>query len=369
MFTNLMNCIKFVNKEEAVESMEIFAERLKSARVMKGYSMDDLVSRMDGSISKMAISKYERATLNPSSSVVIALSRALELPVDYFFRPFTLDINSIKFRKHKTRLSVKEEKAIRESVCDIIERYTNIEEICSATVDFSSPLEGTVSMDEDVVKAAEECRSKWGLGSVAIVNAGEILEEHGIKVIEIDADGSFDGLKALVNDKYPVIVLNKRFSPERKRFTLLHELGHLLIKFDSSVDEKEEERLCNLFSSEMLIPSSVFIKEIGTARDSISYQEMKALQIEYGISIDALMYKAMYLGVIKNQKYKAYCIRKNRDSSFKNMVEMSYYPESVSSRFRSLVYKALSSSFITLSKASNLLNVSLEQVRVEASFI
>ena len=38
---------------------EIFAQRLKNARVMKGYSMDELVAAMGNSLSKMAISKYE----------------------------------------------------------------------------------------------------------------------------------------------------------------------------------------------------------------------------------------------------------------------------------------------------------------------
>ena len=54
---------------------EIFAQRLKNARVMKGYSMDELVAAMDNSLSKMAISKYEKCQLAPSSTVLISLSR------------------------------------------------------------------------------------------------------------------------------------------------------------------------------------------------------------------------------------------------------------------------------------------------------
>lgn len=50
-----------MNKED------IFAERLKNARIMNGYSMDELVEHMNGVVSKMAISKYERSELRPSS--------------------------------------------------------------------------------------------------------------------------------------------------------------------------------------------------------------------------------------------------------------------------------------------------------------
>ncbi len=352
-----------------MEGQNIFAERLKNARVMKGWSMDELVGRMDGAVSKMAISKYERSELKPSSSVVIALSKALELPVDYFFRPFSLEIKSIKFRKCKTKLSIKEENAIRERVADLIERYTGIEETCNARVEFSSPVNGMISSEEDAIEAARECRRKWELGASAIVNASELLEDHGIKVIEIESSSSFDGLKAVVNDKFPVIVLNKGFSPERKRFTIFHELGHLVMNFDGTVGEKEEEKMCNLFAREMLIPSSTFLREIGESRTSISYHEMLALQIEYGISVDALMYKAMYLGIITKEKYRSFCIRKNRESSFKDMVEKSYYPDCTTRRFSSLVYKALFSGLITISKAANLLNCSLNEIRTEASVV
>ena len=74
---------------------EIFAQHLKNARIMKGLSMDDLVRRMEHIISKMTISKYENCQLCPNSSVLISLSQALDLPVDYFFRPFTLGVNSV----------------------------------------------------------------------------------------------------------------------------------------------------------------------------------------------------------------------------------------------------------------------------------
>ena len=87
---------------------EIFAQRLKNARIMKGYSMDGLVAAMGNNLSKMSISKYEKCQLSPNSSVLIALSKALEQPLDYFFRPFSLKIESIKFRKQKSKKRKKE---------------------------------------------------------------------------------------------------------------------------------------------------------------------------------------------------------------------------------------------------------------------
>ena len=342
---------------------EIFAQRLKNARVMKGYSMDELVAAMGNSLSKMAISKYEKCQLSPSSTVFISLSKALGQPVDYFFRPFTMQIESVKFRKHKSKLAVKQEESIKQNISDMFERYITIEEICNASVKFVSPFKKPVSSAEQVKEAALKLRDLWNIGSDGIINVIDLLEEHSIKVMEIDAPESFDGLSSMVNDMYPVIVLNKAFLSERKRFTALHELGHLILNFDDSVSEKDEETLCNLFANEMLILESMFRRIIGESRREITYPELRAVQIHFGISCDALMYKAKTCGIISEPRYKSYCIQKNRNSAFKERIEQSYYPQEESNRFNRLVYNALSNELITISKAASLLHTSVEQVR------
>lgn len=348
---------------------ELFAARLKNARIMKGYSMDELVAAMGNKISKMSISKYEKNEMSPNSTVVISLAKALNQPVDYFFRPFTLQIESIKFRKKSSKFSAKQENMIKEQISDLIERYINIEEICNASVNFSSPIQTKISNSQQVKAAAAELREVWNIGIDGIVNVIDLLEEKGIKILEIEAPASFDGLSSMVNDKYPVIVLNKSFIPERKRFTALHELGHLILSFSQEVSDKEEEALCNLFANEMLILEFVFKNLIGTSRHDISYQELKAIQLQYGISCDAMMYKAKFYEIITEQRYKTYCIQKNRNPAFRNLFEKSLYYREESDRFVRLVYNALSNELITVSKAASLLHQSVEQVRGDLALV
>lgn len=347
----------------------IFATRLKNARLIIGYSMDELVNAMGNVVSKMTISKYEKCQLAPNSSVLLSLSKALHQPVDYFFRPFTLSVETVKFRKKKSSLSAKQEKSIREQVADLIERYINIEEICNSAIQFSSPFSQKISNGLQIKECAVRLREIWNIGIDGIVNVIELLEEHGIKVMEIDAPDSFDGLSSMVNDVYPVVILNKNFCSERKRFTALHELGHLLFSFDSSVSENEEEKLCNLFASEMLILESVFKGLVDSRRHDISYQELRSIQMQYGISCDAMMYKAFSCGIISESRKRFYFMNKNRNSAFKKLVEQSVYPNEVSTRFNRLVYKALSNEFITVSKASALLHKSVEQVREDLALV
>lgn len=346
-----------------MNSLDIFARRLRNARTICGFSMDDLVRAMGNTVSKMTISKYEKAQISPNSSILISLSRALNQPVDYFFRPFSLSVKSVKFRKRKSNLSAKQERSIRESISDLVERYINIEEICNATVNFCSPFTQRISSISQVKEAAAELRKIWNIGTDGIVNVIELLEEHGVKVMEIDAPASFDGLSSMVNNLYPVIILNNNFCSERKRFTALHELGHLILAFEDSVSENDEEKMCNLFASEMLIPEPVFKSIVDSFRHDISYQELRAIQMQYGISCDALMYKAFSCGIISENRKRYYFMNKNRNSLFKQRVEQSVYPNETSSRFNRLVYKALSNDFITVSKAAALLHQSVEQTR------
>ncbi len=58
--------------------LEVFAKRLRQARIKEKLSMDALCEKVKGVVSKQAISKYEAAKMMPSSSVLIALSEALK---------------------------------------------------------------------------------------------------------------------------------------------------------------------------------------------------------------------------------------------------------------------------------------------------
>ena len=63
--------------------MEIFAKRLRQARVKEKISMEALSRLLNGLVSKQAISKYETAKMMPSSTILIALADALHMDLDY----------------------------------------------------------------------------------------------------------------------------------------------------------------------------------------------------------------------------------------------------------------------------------------------
>jgi Zn-dependent peptidase ImmA (M78 family) len=352
-----------------MEVKDIFGARLKTARVINGMSMDELCAKMNNMVSKQTISKYEAGKMLPSSTNLIALANALNVNVDYLLRPFTVSLEKIEFRK-KSKMVVKEENAIKEKIRDKIERYIEIEEILGIDSDFASPIgNNSVIAPQDVYRIAEELKSYWQLGHDGIPYVVEMLEEHCVKVIEMDAPETFDGLSGFVGDSKPIIVLNKNFPVERKRFTAMHELGHLILSFDESLPQKDIERFCNLFASEMLLSQDVFKRILGVSRHDISLNELRAIQSNYGISVEAQMFKAKQLEIISESRYKYFCITKNQNPEFREQVEMSTFHEERSDRFASLVYRALASELITFSKASELLNESIYVVREQLKLV
>lgn len=350
------------NLQIIMEIKEIFGKRLKSAREMRGLSMADLAQKVAGIISPQAIYKYEAGKMMPSPSVLSAFCETLNVTPGFLFRPYEVSMDSIEFRK-KAKMTVKEKNMIFGAVQDEIERYFAIEDVLGLETKFDIDFSDTiVDCEQKVCKLATRLREEWNLGLGGICGLVNMMEEHGIKVLEIEASENFDGLSGMAND-CPVIILNKGFVPERKRFTALHELGHLVMKFADGITPKQRESYCHLFANEVLVPTKVFVKMVGdmTGRH-IHLRQFIDIQMMYGVSIDALMYKAKKQNLIPESRYIAFRIRKNEDSSFKEEVEASRTANETPSRFESLVYKAYAAGLISVAKAADYLNINTAEV-------
>lgn len=350
-----------------------FAKRLRQARIKAQLSMGALSEKMDDIVSKQAISKYEQAKMMPNSTILIAMANALDVTIDYFFRPFTFELDEFKvsFRK-KSSSKASEEKALKVQIQDEVERYLETEEILqveSPSLDvFQVP---TLSTTKDMIECAWKVRQSWELGRAPITNVMELLERHGVKVLMTEASEDFDGVSGIVNDNHPIIVLNSsQRNIERRRLTSLHELAHLLFNhdFDQNLTQHQKENLCNDFASEMLLPGSI-LTETFAGKDKISFTELIALDKTYGISVDAIIYKLHNMGIVGDKRHRNYCIRKNMDQSFKKYVEGPYYQEESTLRFQTMVYDALSKQLISISKAASLLHVSVNEVRKHSDTI
>ena len=351
-----------------------FAKRLQQARLKARLSMEKLSEKMNGIVTKQAISKYEKAKMMPSSTIIIAMAEALGCDFDYFFRPFTFDLDEFKvsFRK-KSDATAGDQKALKVQIQDEVERYLEIEEILQVKSDdlLSESLKPSqpLASNSDMVRMAQKVREVWQLGNAPIINTMELLEAHGIKVLLTEAPEDFDGVSGIVNDRTPVIVLNSTNTHiERRRLTALHELCHLLYNkhFSAELTEHQKENLCHAFANEMLLPSEILLSRF-ESKNQIAYAELESLSINYGISIEAIVYKLKDLGIVGEGRYRGFCIRKRQNPAFNEYIVKSRFTENATTRFQAMVYSALAQELISTSKAASLLGVSINTVRKHAN--
>lgn len=333
--------------------------RLQQARKATGLSLREVAERVG--VSHAAIKKYEDGETTPPSDMLLKLSQALNVRVAYFFRPQTVVLDGLEYRKHSA-LPKKRLNAITHAVIDQIERRMELEGLFPQPPQaFAIPLDlPTVTDMAHTEAAAEQVRNAWQLGMNPIPDLIGTLENQGIRVFitEDDGDEHFDGLAAHAAG-VPVVVVGRYWPGDRQRFTLAHELAHLLLaeRIGASLDA---ELVCNRFAGAFLFPKCAVLQELGTHRNAIELQELALLKAEYGLSMGGILYRARDLGIVS----AAY--RQTQADLFKakgwHLTEPGpAYPAEKAHHFEQLVFHALAEDYIGESKAAELLNLPLTQ--------
>ena len=333
---------------------------------MNGISLQQLSDSLENKITKQSISKYEMGLMKPSVTLLFEISKALSVKPDYFLKQGILNVGQISFRK-KTSLLKTDEESIVEKARDYVERNLELENLLGIQKPFQNPLEGVlITSKEDVRKAAEKLREAWQLGQGPISNLVEMLELKGVKVQLILDSDSFDGLAALGNDKVPIVVINTaNRSIERVRFTIIHELAHLLLLLDESIkgQNKSIEEHCHYFSSCFLLPQQSLIEGIGgNKRSYISINELIKVKEQFGISIRAIVHRLRSVEIINSTYYQKWMVYMSKTYGPKHEPG-NFNGNEVNESFDILIYRAISEGIISFSKAASIANRSIEEIR------
>lgn len=341
----------------------MFSTRLHRARKAAGLSLRDLAERVG--VSHAAIKKYEDGAAMPSSDILIGLSRALKVRTEYFFRPDPVALEGIEYRK-RSSLPKKRLDAITHEVIDQIERRIELENLFpQSPIKSFAMIDGIVdhlaSMDQ-IEEVAERVRGAWNLGLDPIPDLIDVLETNGIRVfmIEADAENKFDGLAAHVNGM-PIVVVGRHWPGDRQRFTLTHELGHLMLE-GRLADDLDEEMACNRFAGAFLFPRASVLQELGHHRNAIELKELGLLKEEFGLSMAAILYRARDLGII-TPGYREEQAKLFRFKGWFRKEPGNDFPTEKAHIFEQLVFHALAEEYIGESKAAELMNMPLQQFR------
>ena len=351
----------------------MIGKRLRLARAAAGMSLRDLASKIGNLVTAQAIGKYERDESMPGSGVLIALAKGLGVSVDYLLGDEQLAIEGVDFRK-KASTSRREEAQVEAKLLHHLERYLKLEELLGlASVGWDKPREAPYPARslEDAEHAAASLRAAWGLGLDPIPNLAELLEERGIKVFSLDAN-DIGGLTARVTAPgkapIPIIVVKHSDWGERKRFTLAHELGHMLLDPNPDVDA---EKASHRFAGALLMPAEALWREVGKHRTSISVGELVQIKGIFGTSLQAIAYRCRDLGIfgegLVRRLFMIFNERGWRSYPFKEPGAIDPKQEEPR-RMDRLCFRALAENAISEAMAAEILGISVRDLhqRMEA---
>lgn len=345
----------------------MFGERLVRARKAAGLSMKALADEVG--ISANAIKKYEHGENMPSSSKLLKIAQALNVRSEYFFRPIKVDLKGVEYRKH-ANTPQKLLDQINGDVLEQAERWKELLDLYPDSVkpvpEFSIPndLPEKIHSSEDIEMLANQTRSSWSLGLNPISDMIDTLESQGVMIIvtDIESKKKFDGLAGKI-DKTPIVVISAHQPGDRQRFTLAHELGHLILK-GRLADDMEEEKACNHFAGAFLLPREALYQHLGNRRSAIEWRELFMLKHEFGISMMAVLIRAGQCGIISESLQKRYFMHFSK-LGWRTREPEDQYPNEDTYLYKQLVYRALGENYIGESKAAELMKMSLSSFHNE----
>lgn len=259
-----------------------------TARRAAGLTQEELATRLG--ITQAALSRYENDLREPDDEAVAKISEALDVSPEFLTHAFRLT-GAIAADAHMRR-----QKTTKVSDWKAAEAKLNLYRMRSAFLMRRVPINPTNHIptfdpdDTTPAAAAKMIRAQWRMPIGPVRNLTRWIESAGVIVIEEHLGTKrIDGLSQWASD-YPVLLLNADLTNDRKRWTLAHELGHLVLH--SNYVDPDVEAQADAFAAEFLMPRHVIEPDLRELTPS----RLIALKKQWGVSMAALFEHAYRLG-------------------------------------------------------------------------
>ncbi len=271
---------------------------LRVARQARGWSQAEL-SRNSG-VSQANLSKLENGLIGPTDEVVDRVASALRFPESFFYQNHRLVGLPISVHPMYRKKASVGQKAIDRLEAELNIRLMHLRQLLAAA-DFEPELL-LPRLDPDEFgggpeRIAELVRRTWLVPSGPLYDLVGWIERAGCIVVHCDlAALSVDGVTIQAPDMPPCVFLNRNQPSDRQRFTLAHEIGHIVMH---RVPSPEMEDEANAFASALLMPARELRPKLG---GRLTLQRLAALKPVWRVSMAALLYRAKAIGAITSSQ-------------------------------------------------------------------
>jgi Zn-dependent peptidase ImmA (M78 family)/transcriptional regulator with XRE-family HTH domain len=356
-------------------------------RLRKAAGLSQSVLAAKAGISRLTYVNIETGKSVPKSDTLLAISQALQVGIFNLVRA-TPTFKSLRFRSRITlssrQLALKELEMV--TLAEWLQGYSELESFLGS----SRPYALADPSPADPIETVGYARRKLGVPDGSpIINLQGLISEAGIKLYFLNANiPGFSGASVGEQDGGPCIAVNRHeMSVERQIFTTAHELGHLLLHRDSysmNVDEEprlrdQQESEADIFASHFLIPRDLFIQRWKEEGGLYWIDRVLAMKRFFRVSYQVILFRLRedQKPLLELHKEFALGYRQKYHHDLKNHFEQDALVESMpfnepeglrsldfcEERFSRLVRTALENGEISISRAAQLLRLSLEEMR------
>jgi Zn-dependent peptidase ImmA (M78 family)/transcriptional regulator with XRE-family HTH domain len=287
--------------------MEV-AKRLKNARESLGLSVPE-AARRAGFPSYQTLAKIEKGEREVRASELSKFSRIYYLDISQILLPdagLVRDVPLLWRSAPDTSVRKDIEGSIRYKFeqYHLLETFLEIDKPQSIAISVSIE---NIKDEASIDKLATDVRKVLDLGSRPAFILQEMIEEKwSVKILYEEL--GFGSAASTVHPEYgAAIVVNSKEMPWRQRFTLGHELFHILTwnvlpehgAGDCDEPSPQVERKADRFASTLLMPEAEVRQEVAAAR---STSDLVDIARGFGVSTPALIYRMSNLNIIKRTK-------------------------------------------------------------------
>ena len=288
---------------------------IKLARESRGLSQSKL-SELLG-VTQATLSRFEKGVLTVTPEAVSKMANVLNYPASFFEKDICIVGETSLFYRKRASMTVKD-LSILESKISILSKgidelmeSINIPELRIPSVE--------PSVDNSPQEIAYKVRNFLGVPAGPIDKIVSLLEKNGVIVMFLNVDDmeKIDGLTMFTMNQAPVIWINRNIPNDRKRFSLAHELGHLVMHLRSDNLEKSEEQKeleANEFAGEFLMPKSQCKVDLF----KLKYKDLGMKKYYWKVSKAAIIYRAKELKCISEETARYLYVTLGRYGERKN---------------------------------------------------
>lgn len=351
--------------------LELLAKNIYRLRKASGLKQEEIADK--AGLSRAAYSAIEKGKSNARSETLHRIAEALNVSIRELYMDIP-ELKSVRFRMSK--ISEQKKKAREQQIIKIavwLKDYNFLEN------ELTSKMKNRLVniKEKEPIKLAAKVREALSIESgEPIRDIYEVVNSAGIRLHLSEMPLSdFFGVSIGEEDGGPAISVNvsKGISLERQIFTVAHEMAHLILHKNSFrpemfEDDQEEENEANLFASHFLMPEDEFLKALERCKGlhwvdavlnvkryfKVSYLTVLRRLIDLNITDSSIYLKF----TIESKKMYGFNLKNHNEPAALREPDTSYNNIIVEERLHSLVREAVERDIITISKASEILNIS-----------